>query len=102
MILNDTKSECIVGPKVLRLNENVDYKSAVETKASIGKILAFKYAGKFDSEDQSSVWMQVQDKETEKKEWISVSVWAEQFITEKETPKNDTGTEQEDSEGYPF
>lgn len=101
------KSLCKVDGLHLKTGQVLDYKGATENKLSMGRIVAFKYAGNFDQENTESVWMLVSDTLTKggPPEWISVRTWKEQyddgiFSTKKQVVNVDT--EPEDSENLPF
>ena len=76
--LNEDKSVCNVADGVeLRLQQSIDFKSAVDNKISIGKIEGFMYAG-YEQENKASIWMRLVDVEDSSSEWISVTVWNSQ------------------------
>lgn len=106
MILNEAKTECSVAGTTLKVGQSTDFKSAkADAKLGIGRIEAFKYAGNYDSEDKSSVWMLIAEMgKTKETEWVSVSLWCEQYkkglFTTK--PEPDASPEPETPEDLPF
>jgi hypothetical protein len=101
--LNKEKSICKVGNVELKINDTIDYKSAIESPTSMGKILEFKYAG-LNQSDTESVWMNIQDMAdtNNKTEWISVHVWYEQYKLTSVKPVKDGSKKRSTSSEHPF
>lgn len=95
---------------VLKIDQTIDYKSAIDHRTSIGKIKEFSYAPDAQSsvlgaKDKSSLWMYVEESETGEKEWISVNVWYQHmkagiFNNIKYKENDSKGTK--DTEDLPF
>lgn len=84
----------------LKLNQTCEYRSSYDNKISMGKITEFR------DMKEGSIWMCISDLENpQKKDWISLSVWKEHYeqgLFSKKQKNNDTNTEPEDNEEYPF
>lgn len=78
-VLTSDGSVCTIGEVKINLHQNIDYKSATEKRASIGKVVAMKHPG-HRAADKSSVWMRIVDsQDTNQSEWVSIPLWYEQY-----------------------
>jgi len=84
----------------LKINQTCEYKSNYGQEISIGKIVEFRKM------DEGIIWMCIVDLETQKKEWYSVNNWLQYYreglFSKKIQIQDDTDTEPEDNEKYPF
>lgn len=82
--------------KELKVGQSCEFKDTFDSKISMGKIIEFRKM------DEDSVWMKISNLEDARDtHWISLNVWSEQFLIEKEEIENES-TEQENNEEYPF
>lgn len=74
-VLAPDKSYAEIGEVRIKLNQNIDYKSATDPRVSIGKVVSFQYAG-WRKQDKTSVHMRIVDvQDNNKSEWVSVYRW---------------------------
>lgn len=95
----DGGSVTIAGLTV-KVGETIEYKPTDSNKIGIGKVEQLKHpTGSGGVVERESVWMKVLDVVSGDPDWVSVSVWHQQYVTgmfnnQKTETKNDDTNQQ--------